>query len=367
MRVSRLVSPTLLLFLGVACSEGVSPSAPAMLDGRGGDAGPTARGAERVVVMTQNMFVGADVDAVIGALLSPSPDDDLPALEAAIATLQRTDFPSRAAALAQEIERYRPHAVGLQEISVIRIGALELPFLPILLQAIQARGLNYQVAAQVQNIDATPATGVQLVDYDVLLVDAERVAVNSSIEENFVQRVGPITPTVSLIRGYVGANVTIGGEDYTIISTHPEPNFEGLPVDFPLLRAAQIGEIVTALGGTSPAIIMGDLNDHPGSPMYQVLTGAGFTDVWAEFRPGVVGFTCCHETDLSDSRPRFDERIDYVFVRGFEHGNREALGQVTRFGDQPSDRVDGPLGKIWISDHAGLVVTLLRPPGPPAP
>jgi hypothetical protein len=335
MRVSRLVAPTLLLFLGAACTEGVSPSVPAMLDGRGGDGWPTAKGADRVVVMTQNMFVGADVDAVIGALLTP---------------------------LAEEIERYRPHAVGLQEISVIRIGALELPFLPILLQAIQARGLNYQVAAQVQNIDATPATGVQLIDYDVLLVDAERVTVNSSIEENFVQRVGPITPTVSLIRGYVGANVTIGGEDYTIISTHPEPNFEGLPVDFPLLRAAQIGEIVTALGATSPAIIMGDLNDHPGSPMYQVLTGAGFTDVWAELRPGVVGFTCCHETDLSDQVPQFDERIDYVFVRGFEHGSQEALGQVKRFGYRPSDRVDGPLGKIWISDHAGLVVTLLLPP-----
>jgi endonuclease/exonuclease/phosphatase family metal-dependent hydrolase len=364
MRVAHLIQPTLLLCLATACSEGVSPNVPGMVDGRMGGAGQTSGGAGRIVVMTQNMYVGADVDAVIGALLSPSPDDDLPALQAAIATLQRTDFPSRAAALAEEIERYRPHVVGLQEISVIRIGALELQFLPVLLQAIQARGLTYQVAAQVQNIDATPATGVQLIDYDVLLVDTERVTVNSSIEENFAQNVGPITPTVSLLRGYVGANVTIGGEDYTIVSTHPEPNFEGLPVNFPLLRAAQIGEIVAALGGTAPAIVMGDLNDHPGSPMYQVLTGAGFTDVWAEFRPGVVGFTCCHETDLSDQRPQFDERIDYVFVRGFEHGNRAALGQVIPFGVQPSDRTDGPLGKIWISDHAGLVVTLLMPRGP---
>jgi endonuclease/exonuclease/phosphatase (EEP) superfamily protein YafD len=72
---------------------------------------------------------------------------------------------------------------------------------------------------------------------------------------------------------------------------------------------------------------MGDLNDVPGSLMHQVLTGVGFTDIWAALRPGVVGFTCCHAADLSDRIPEFDERIDYVFARGFGHGNREVLGQ----------------------------------------
>ena len=37
--------------------------------------------------MTWNMYVGADVDAVIAALLSPDPSDDQPALLAAIGTL----------------------------------------------------------------------------------------------------------------------------------------------------------------------------------------------------------------------------------------------------------------------------------------
>ena len=77
---------------------------------------------------------------------------------------------------------------------------------------------------------------------------------------------------------------------------------------------------------------MGDLNDQPGTLMYQVLTGAGFTDVWAELRPGVAGLTCCHETDLSDKLPAFDQQVDYVFARGFAHANRDVLGQITRFG-----------------------------------
>jgi hypothetical protein len=356
-----------LLLATAACSDTTSPD-PA----RTGESGLSLEQADgnwarRVVLMTQTIFVGADVDAVLLALGTPDPDDDFPALLGAIETLQRTDFPTRAAALASEIQRARPHAVGLQEISIIEIVLppfglnLQIDFLPILQQALAARGLNYQVAAQVQNIDASPAPGVRLVDYDVLLVDADRVTVNSASGHNFAANVGPIAPGVSLIRGWVVANVTIEGSAYTIVSTHPEPDLGAN--SFAQLRAAQIGEIAASLGTTAPVVVMGDLNDDPGSPMYQVLTGAGFTDAWRALRPGVQGLTCCHETDLSDLIPRFDERVDYVFARGFGHGNGKVLGQATRIGLLPSDRISGPFGTIWISDHAGLIVTLLLPPG----
>jgi hypothetical protein len=77
----------------------------------------------------------------------------------------------------------------------------------------------------------------------------------------------------------------------------------------------------------------------------------------------VDGNTCCHLSDLSDPRPglgRFEERIDYIFVRGFAH-SRAATGQVIRYGLLPSDRLAGPDGAIWPSDHAGLVATLIVP------
>ena len=357
----------LALLLGAAaCSEPTAPELTVPTERRADAASADLTGLQPLVLMTQNLYVGADVDAVLLALVTPQTDDDLPALLAAIETLQRTDFPARAAALAAEIDRARPHAVGLQEVSTIGIVLpplglnLQIDFLPILQQALASRGLNYQVADQVQNIDASPAPGVRLIDSDVLLMDADRVTVNSAFGQNFATNVGPIADGVSLVRGWVAANVTIGGEAYTIASAHPEPDLGGNSLA--QLRAVQVGEIMTALGSAAPAVVMGDLNDVPGSLMHQVLTDAGFTDVWAALRPGVVGFTCCHAPDLSDQIADWDERIDYVFARGLGHGNGRVLGQVTRLGLRPSDRVDGPLGKIWVSDHAGLVVTLMVPP-----
>lgn len=368
MHTHRLALASMLLALVAGCSDSTSPG-----PGNGDEAatGVLAKGevgAARLVLMTQNLFVGADVDAVLLALASPSPDDDFPALLGAIQTLERTSFATRAAALADRIARERPHAVGLQEVSRIEIVLppfgldFQVEFLPILLDALADRGLDYQVAAQVLNIDANPTPGIRLVDYDVLLVDADRVTVNSASGQNFTLNVGPFAPGVSLIRGWVRADVTVGGEGYTIVSTHPEPDLGGFSLE--QLRAAQIGEIVQTLGSAAPAVIMGDLNDEPGTLMYQVLTGAGFTDLWAELRPGVGGLTCCHATDLSDRLPAFDQQVDYVFARGFAHANRDALGQITRFGMLPSDRFAGPLGTIWVSDHAGLLATLLLPAGP---
>src|SRR6266404_2504975 len=49
-----------------------------------------------ISVMTQNLYVGADVDLVIRALGTPDPGDDFPALQSAIETVAKTDFPARA-------------------------------------------------------------------------------------------------------------------------------------------------------------------------------------------------------------------------------------------------------------------------------
>src|SRR5438094_370582 len=79
---------------------------------------PSARA---ITVMTQNLYVGADVDLVIRALGTPDPNDDFAALLVAIETLGKTAYPARAEAIADEIARAQPHAVGLQEVSDIDI------------------------------------------------------------------------------------------------------------------------------------------------------------------------------------------------------------------------------------------------------
>lgn len=352
----------LLALLAVACSptDMSGPSGAAL----GLSSNHTAGTGQGITVMAQNLYVGANVDLVIGALLTPSPDDDLGALLFAIETLGKTDYPARADAIAATIARNRPHAVGLQEVSDIDIDltmlggpAVHLEFLDILQAALQRRGLDYQVAATVKNTDVQLVGGlVRLVDRDVLLVDAGRVGIESGGGQNFTARIPPeAVGGIALLRGWVWAVVTVDGERYRLVSLHAEANLAGQSLS--LLRAGQMLELVGTLPTTEPAILMGDFNDAPGSPMYQVLEGAGFTDVWRGMRPGVVGNTCCHADDLSDKLADFTQRIDYVFARGTGRGP-QLFGTIDRYGEVPADRVAGAAYPVWPSDHAGLIATL---------
>jgi hypothetical protein len=321
-----------------------------------------------ISVMTWNVYVGTDVDAIILALADGDPSNDQAVLLEQVQTLLNTDFATRAGAFADEIAAKRPHAVGLQEVSNFDLSALELPaleFMPVLQEALAARGLNYIVADSVLNIEASPMPGLALQDFDFLLVDATRVTVLGTLaktfEANLVDYIGPVGG-IELRRGYVVATVVIDEEVLTIVSTHPEPNLA--PYDFSELRAGQALEIVTVLEqmDATTAIVMGDLNDQPGSPLYQVFAQAGFTDAWAALRPGVIGYTCCHAPDLANQTVAFDERIDYVLVRGLGHEVAGLQGHIDRLGEVPGDRVRGPVYKLWPSDHAGLFAEFIRPP-----
>ncbi|MBI3082312.1 MAG: endonuclease/exonuclease/phosphatase family protein [Gemmatimonadetes bacterium] len=332
-----------------------------------------AAGAQRVGVMTQNLYVGTDVDAVLAALMSSDPSDDVPALFAAIETLDQTDFPTRAGAIADEIARERPHVVGVQEVSDIHVDltgfgvplVINLEFLPILEAQLGARGLHYTVAATIKNIDVTPVPGIQLVDYDAILVNTDLATVDFTYAQNFTANLGVIAPGVELKRGFVYVRATIDGVQHAFVSTHLEPDIAG--IDLSGLRAAQAYEIVALLDGSTPALVLGDLNDPPGTPMYQVLQQAGFRDVWQDLRPGVDGFTTGegytdqHRADLSNPLNGFTQRIDYIWARGTGHPIAGVQGRIVRFGAEPSDKGDGPYFKIWPSDHAGLVAELLSP------
>lgn len=349
-----LILMTVLLLGG--CESG-TPAEPSLA------ASGTAAG--RLVVLTQNLYPGFNADIVTAALTDPDPAVGLAALLAAVDTLQRTSFPDRAAALADRIARERPHVIGLQEVFTIDVDltplgqpvVIHLDFLAILQDALAARGLHYTVAAQQQGVDATlPIAAVR--DQDVLLVDQDRVALGSARGHNFEVNLGPIAPGVTIQRGWVAAQGTVNGTDYLFVSAHPE---SGATSPFTDVRAAQMAELMDTIGTASPVVLMGDLNDQQGSTMYQIVTGAGFTDLWRAMHPGAAGLTCCHADDLSDPVARFDQRIDFVFARGLEFRNDRLLGQITIIGDQPADRVPGPDGLIWWSDHAGLVATFLLP------
>jgi hypothetical protein len=307
------------------------------------------------------------VDAVIGALASPSTADDIPALLTAVATLQETDFPARAAGFADLVARTRPHVIGLMEVSKVDIDLTPLgapvvyhvDFLTELRQALSDRHLHYRVAALERNFVAAPIPGISLEDYDVILVDARRVRVGRDIvARTFTTNLGPVAPGVSVARGFVSVPIKVNDQRYRVTSTHLESDLAGNVLG--TLRAAQMQELLGVIGDARRAVLMGDFNDFPGTAMYQLALAAGFTDVWAELEPGSDGFTCCHATNLTDTRV-VNQRIDYIFVRGFERRHEPVDGFIKRFGLLPSEMVAGPLHPIYVSDHVGLVARLDTP------
>jgi len=360
----RLVAvPALLLIVG--CSDDLV-NRPTVANGLELRRDHTDGAKGPISALSWNIYVGADVDAVISALVSPDPPADVPALLEAIQTLPETVFPARAEAIADEIGRRRPHVIGLQEVWNIDIDltALGLPvdvdidFLPTLESALAARGLNYSVAANVQNTDANPLPGLRVIDHDVILIDRERVTITSSVAQNFAANIGTVAPGVNLIRGWVAVEAMIHGQSYTIVNTHLE---SGAGEALSGLRALQAGELAATIARAPRVILMGDLNDSPGSAMYRVLTAADFVDVWKALRPRSAGLTCCHAADLSNRRAAFTQRIDYVFSRGFDMKKKDVAGRITIVGDQPRDRITHPVHDIWPSDHAGLAVSLRAP------
>lgn len=368
---------------GCAVEVPVEPAADAavMKQGAAGMAG-----AARLSVMTRNLYVGANVDAVIAALLSEDTEQILSAFVTAYGELVRTDFPSRAEAIADEIAAERPQVVGLQELTKLTIdltllhqlGYLPAPityaidFEPLLTAALAARGLDYQLVT-VKNIDIDvapiPGTTVHLEDWDGMLIrgDLTPSAISS---DNYEACLGPspcLGGPLLIRRGWIRATIPIGSTPVSFVTTHLESG-NGLDVSY--VRALQVIELMTVLGAGSPLVLMGDLNEEedvdlvPEVPgVYEVLMGAGFTDLWRAMRPGADGLTCCHLPDLSDRVPSgFDQRIDYVLARGFGRTGPGLQGKISIVGKVPADRLSGPLGMIWPSDHAGLAASLLFPP-----
>jgi endonuclease/exonuclease/phosphatase family metal-dependent hydrolase len=353
------------MILLAACAQ----DAPTGLESSAGGRPEASRvgGAEQVVVLNQNVYPGANVDAVIGALANNDPNDDLPALFAALEELRVNDAGARAGGIVDQIARYRPDVVGLNEITEIDVDlnpvgvnvAVHQHILDLIMARIAERGLPYAVGATVKDIEAQPYPFVSYVDYDVVLVNTERVTVTAPISHTFAVNLGEVAPGIVLKRGWAGVEAEIDGRALTILTAHPEPGDAWAD-----LRAIQATELAGSVGPEHPVIMLGDYNDVPDSPLYQVLTGAGFTDLWAALRPGVRGSTAMDGYDLSTQHLPLVKRIDYVWTRGFEHAPRSVLGAVQLIDDQPADRVQGPDGAIYISDHAGMLATILLPPGP---
>jgi hypothetical protein len=328
-------------------------------------------------VMTWNVYVGADVDVVLAA----SNPDDVPGLVAvAYAQLQATNFPERARAIAAQVARYRPHLIGLQEMSLIELvdpatfAVVEkTDFEKILMAALRARGLRYRVAGRVENADVTVprlagiVEGAPIIDYVRLLdMDAvlvrEDVRISSSTSGRYLAALPVPDLGVEIPRGYVSVVADVGGRRVRFVTTHLESAAE----EVRLPQAQELAAILAA--ETLPTIAVGDFNTlDPAAPnplndgTYQYLTSdGGFADAWLLRRghDGDPGFTSPHDPDLRNPAAHLVERIDLVLLRNFSpRGDRFCPTTVHAevIGEEEPDRTSTGM---WPSDHAGVVVKL---------
>ncbi len=325
---------------------------------------------EQLSVMTYNVYVGASADPLLATTnLLQVPTEVANMYNGVIAS----DFPSRAASIAKSIKASQPHIVGLQEVSLVRrqspgdriaggeVQAEEvvLDFQQILMDALQAEGLSYQVAAKVENIDIempmftdNGIDDARLTDSDVILTRSD-VIVSRVESAHFMNALSIETLLLEVPRGYVAIDATVGGVTYRVVNTHLEAF--GEPI-----RVAQAQELITLLQDeTLPIILLGDFNTAaPDGTAYQMLLSAGYVDVW-QMEAGVTGNTCCQAAGLGNMESGLSYRIDQVFVRNYKLAGPVVTHTV---GDKQGEML--PSG-IWPSDHAGVVAHLPVPPDMP--
>ena len=325
---------------------------------------PDTSGTQPFTVMTYNVYVGTGAEV----LLSVQNLSQVPQVSATMyKNIIASDFPARATAIAKSIKTYQPHLVGLQEIALIRYQSpsdffsgnptlaetVLLDFLQILMDALQAEKLQYQVAAKVENLDIeTPMstdTGnddVRLTDYDVILSRSD-VDISNPMHATYANLLTIDKPGFVVVkRGYAAVDANVSGTTYRVFNTHLEPLDEQK-------RVAQTQELVDMLSAEPlPIILLGDFNTRaPNGTAYQLLLSAGYVDVWQMDSEG-TGNTCCQDDDILNVVSDLTHRIDQIFVRNFPLPISVMTHTV---GDKPSERLASGL---WPSDHAGVVAQI---------
>jgi hypothetical protein len=387
------------LFLGFTLAISLVQAALAdQASGRDGQAG-------RLQVMTQNLYVGADIFKIL------DPSQSIPENAADVfADIQVTDFPQRAESIADLAAVHHPHLIGLQEVSLIRTQCpddIVLPpndsapnatdvyadYLQILLNALAARGLNYEVAASVTNADVElPVFNAGLLDcpyllFDARLTDRDVVLRRGDVEAEFTLSANyqanlPVSvdgTTIVFTRGYNIVDVSVDGRPYRFVNTHLQPDGDPASNAIQSLQALELAETLNALPallGDRIQVVVGDFNSDPAvgptsscllppdfttvgecATPYTVMHGYGFIDTWT-VRNGAddPGFTCCQQDLLMNPISWLDERIDFVWVRaplgGAQGPNFLNAVHVIVVGLRPKART---ADSLWPSDHAGVV------------
>ena len=353
-------------------------------------------GDPKIKAMTRNLYLGADIFKVVEAAQT-DPNTIPYAVAAVFQSMQDTNFPERAKAIADEIALFEPDVVGLQEVSTyyiqtpcdflagnpVRANTLVIDFYTVLNAELQARGMKY-TAYTVTNADIempminpsspTYLSDARLVDHDIILVREDHDAVsvlNGNYQAQLELDLGGAT--ASFTRGYLAVDVDIKGDVFRFVNTHLEVRSSVGSV-FRYFQAKQMEELVGRLAYQSsvdpkPIVMVGDFNSSiedvegywvhplygplPYTPPYMQAVAAGYQDSWLLQRTYDDGFTSGFDEYVSDPTAELDTRIDIVFIdpKGLEIDKVKA----DVVGDTVEDMT--PSG-LWPSDHAGVVTKI---------
>jgi len=329
-------------------------------------------------VMTQNLYLGS---SLAPALEAKTPTAFVEAVARIYATVQYTNFPARAEAIADEIQATEPDLIGLQEVTKWTTGGLNPPpgydFLAILESDLAARGLDYSAAAVAHNANIGPAPlalpeqgcvkpgpaitcTVQLEDRDVILVNDDTPGLAWSnpqsgrytAQEVIESPVGPL----SFDRGWASIDAKLNRKPFRFVDTHLETEAA------PAVQEAQAAEFLAGPGKGGTIVATGDFNsasDGSTTGTYAQLTAPGkFRDAWDEAQLG-PGSSCCQESNTPPLAPgalnnpvsTLQTRIDLILSRGAARSDGDEAELV---GDTPFQATP----PFWPSDHAGVVSVL---------
>ncbi len=395
----------LFTLLITTCLFAVSGSA---LAGHRADRERNDDGSRKIDVMTANIYLGADIFRIVEAASDTGNPYAIPTAVAQVfGTVQTTNFPERAEAIADTIMKRRPHVIGLQEVSWYRTGAFDptqvnadttvYDFLETLMNALGARGLDYRVAGVVTNADveapmfvsaAGDLADLRLTDRDVILVRGD-VQTGTPFAGSYASNAGfdLAGSTVEFTRGYVMVPVNVMGHAYLFVNSHLETRLNSdseFGIVYQFAQAAELAGTVdfanASYFGNLPVVLVGDLNSDPNDlpvdvppelqvalglppvlyPPYQVFAGAGYTDTWT-LRKGRrdSGETCCHDEALDNTHENFYERIDHVLFRGNTDDFALKMGRSDVINDAAKDKTASGL---WQSDHGFVSASLTLKP-----
>jgi endonuclease/exonuclease/phosphatase family metal-dependent hydrolase len=349
----RCRSGTILLAIAAALAacgsdDGPSPAPP--------PEGPTT-----FTVMTQNLYLGADLDLLTapGAPLSET-------VERIWAGVQATDFDARVKLVADGIQAADADVVGLQEATLWRTQApgdhLLVPnatavahdFLDALARELVGRGLLYGVVNTIVNGDAelggASGTDYRLTDRDAILAKAS-LPITSTSSGTFphlgtleLPPLSDLAPRIqaAVPRGWVTIEFSSGGRTVRLVNAH----LEAFSAEVASQQALDLVEV--ARPAEQPTIVLGDMNLPPGSEGYGrfVAPETGLADAWTVLPGSDSGLTCCWSPDLRGGA--YDKRIDLVFTTDDVRPTRAAV----------VNRDERTAGGLAPSDHAGVVVVL---------